>query len=310
MHSLARSHALVTTLLCLFAATTSAQAQSGGIRDNGAFFSESAKSEASRHVGEIGSRFKKDLLIETFKTVPDEVKRGVNLQDRAAVNRMFEQWTVRQAREQRVNGIYILLSKDPAHLQIVVGTDTQSTHFSLRDRDSLVSTMLTRLRAKQNDEALLEGVNFVAATMRSHLAAPRRGPVQASAATATPAEAPNPWGWVIAAVLGFIGAWIVVGLIRSIFNSGNTAGAGGATGGGFLTSLLGGMFGAAAGMWLYDQFSGHHGSDGDRGSSDDSGGFRRDTDYSSSGGSFSDDSGGGDIGGGDSGGGDSGGGDF
>ena len=79
-----------------------------------------------------------------------------------------------------------------------------------------------------------------------------------------------------------------------------------------MSSLLGGMFGAGAGMWLYDQFSGNRGNSSmgaehnDRGSVD-SGYSGQDTNYSSSGDSFGNQSSGGDFGGGDLGG-DSGGG--
>ena len=89
-------------------------------------------------------------------------------------------------------------------------------------------------------------------------------------------------------------------------------------GGGFLSSLVGGMFGAAAGMWMYDQFFSNHGSNSAYGSDrndvsgGDSGFTGQDSDYNSSGGDFggsdSGSSGGDWGGGGDSGGGDSGGG--
>ena len=297
-------------VVALLLSTSLARAEFGGLRDNGAFFSEPAKAEASRNIGEIGKRFKKDLVIETFQGIPEDFKSGVDLRNRASVNRFFEQWTVRQARQQGVNGIYILLSKEPAYLQVVVGNETQNKAFTLQDRDALVATMLARLRNKQNDEALLAGVNFVAATMKSHAVARSGGPAPKRSEAAN-AES-SPWGWVLAAVLGAVAAWVVVGIIRSIFRAGgNTGGAAAApasSGGGFFSSLLGGMFGAAAGMWLYDQFSGHHdsgvGSDLERRGGDDAGFSGKDTDYSGSGDSFSDDSGGGDIGGGDSGGGD------
>lgn len=298
--------------IALLLGTSLSRAERGVILDNAAFFSDSAKAEASRQLLDVGLRYKKEVVIETFKGIPDDVSKGVNLQDRAAVNRMFEQWTLRQARQQRVNGIYILLSKEPSHLQVVIGDSTQQTLFTAKDRAVLVDVMLARLRNKQPDEALLQGVNVIASSMKSHVVARARPPAQNHPATAT--EDSNPWGWVIAAVVGFLAAWLVVGIIRSIFSGGGSAGGTAATpgsGGGFMSSLLGGMFGAAAGMWLYDQFSGHHGSDSDRGGGfDDSGSSRRDSDYTSAGDSFSDDSDSGDVGGGDSGGGDSGGGDF
>jgi len=70
------------------------------------------------------------------------------------------------------------------------------------------------------------------------------------------------------------------------------------------TSRCSARSGAAAGMWLYDQFSGNHSQDRGNDNLDDNESRRRDSDYSSSGDSFSDDSSRGDSGGGDSGGGD------
>lgn len=296
-----------------------ASAQNGVVRDTAAFFSEASKAEAGRSIAEIGRRFKKDLVIETYPEIPEAVRQGVNLADKPAVNRMFEEWTVKQAKQLRVNGVYILLSKEPAHLQVVVGNETQHNAFTLKDRDALASLMLARLRTKQNDQALLEGVNFVFNTMAGHATA-RSQPGPTVGATSMPAarsEAGPPWGTILTVVLGLVVVWMVIGLFRSMSSGGGVgAGAGPASGGGgFFSSLLGGMFGAAAGMWLYDQFSDHHGSawgaDQDHSSSGDDRGFSgRDSDYSGSGGDFSGDSGGGDSGGGDSGGGDSGGGDF
>jgi len=295
-----RLRVLLSLVFALSVGSVIGRAERGVIIDNGGFFSEAAKVEAQRQLLDLGVRFKKEVVIETFRQVPAEVSQGVNLQDRAAVNRMFEAWTLQQARQQRVNGIYILLSKAPAHLQVIIGNETQRTLFTPKDRAVLLEVMLGKLRAQQPDEALLQGVRVIASAMKS----PRGERAQPSAenpAAGATADS-GPWGWVLAAGLGFLVAWLVVGLVRALFNRG-AAGTTPGSGVGFLTSLLGGMLGAAAGMWLYDQFSGHSNSDHDRGA-DDEDAQRRDTDYSSAGDSFSDDAGGGDSGGGDAGGGD------
>ncbi|MEN9573239.1 MAG: hypothetical protein RL514_1094 [Verrucomicrobiota bacterium] len=291
-----------------------AHAQSGALRDSAVFFSEPAKAEASRQITEIGRRFRKDLVVETFREIPEAVRQGVNLQDKPAVNRLFEQWTVQQAKQLRVNGIYILLTKEPAHLQIVVGNETQNNAFTLKDRDALASLMLGHLRNQKPDAALLDGVNFVAATMASHAAArsrPNSTAVVSPSAAGKQSESSGWLGTALAVMLGLAVIWLVVGVIRSLSGGGgNSVGAGAgpaSSGGGFFSSLLGGMFGAAAGMWLYDQFSGNHGSawGSESNPSSSEGGFSgRDSDYSSSGSDFSNNSGSGDSGGGDSGGGD------
>jgi len=322
-------HVLPAAVALLLGASV-AHADMGAIRDNADFFSTRAKTEALRNIGEIGRRFNKDLVVETFRVIPNDIKQGVDLNSKAAVSRLYEQWAEKQAKQQRVNGIYILLLQDPAHLQVLVGNETQRNAFTLKDRDALVTLMLAKLRNKQNDDALLEGVNYVNATMRSHL--PDRG---RAAAAARHVEAPGSSHWFLTIIVVALVVWVVLRIVGAIFAGGGGGGAysggqmapgygGGGGGGGFLTNMLGGMFGAAAGMWIYDQFSGRSSSSSSWGGGDfdnraDSGFSGQDSDYSGSGGDFgAEDSGGSgfgggsDFGGGDSGGDDSssGGGDF
>ncbi len=285
---------------------SASHARPAAIEDNAAFFTDTAKAQAARDIEAMGRSMNKDLAVETFLEIPDEFKRDANLADKVALARLCERWAARQAKAKGVNGVYILLVKTPAHLEVVVGNDTQKQAFTLADRDALVGIMLGKLRAKQFDSALVSGVNFVSSTMRSHLASgaqpgspqPRRG--TESSESSSPS--------ILSILLGVGVVWLVIGIVRALLRAGSGASAmsPASGGGGFLSSLMGGMFGAAAGMWMYNQFSGDHGSsahatdhDGSAGSGD-SGYKGQDTDYSGGG----DSGGGGDFGGGgDSGGG-------
>ena len=310
-------------LAALFIGTGASRAAVGGVVDNGGFFSESAKSEASKVILELERALHEDIAVETFKEIPGDLKTGVNLQDKAALRHLFEQWADKQFRQKGVNGVYVLIVKEPSHLQVAVGNNTQRVAFTLKDRDALVTLMTAKLRAHQNDEALRDGVNFVSATMKSH-AGNRNRPGTAPVPVAShPAKSSGGgMGWLIPAIIIGLVVWVVIGLIRAISSrasGGPAMGQTGGGGGGFMSSMIGGMFGAAAGMWMYDQFFSSHGSSSAYGSdrndsnSGDGGFSGTDTDSTSSGGDFGSDSdsgssGGGDFGGGDSGGGDSGGG--
>lgn len=311
----------------LWSGTLTSQAGVPGIQDNAGFFSETAKADAGYNISELQKSLKKDLSVETFWEIPAEEKQGVDLQDKVAVNRVCQQWAVKRARAQSVNGVYIMLVKEPAHLQVVVGNETQKRAFTLADRDELVRTMLAKLRAKDYDAALREGMSFVVSTMKANAGSHSRA---TSTLATTYRDGAQPessggsargWFWSLLIIGGLV--WLGLSVVRSLFRSGS-AGAGGAMnpaadtgGGGFFRNMLGGMFGAAAGMWMYNNFFGSHGSSAhgaDHGVSSgegingDAGFSGQDTDYTSSGGGFGDDSGGG-FGGGDfGGGGDSGGG--
>lgn len=285
-------------------------AGTGGVVDDGGFFSERAKSDATKAIVEMGRTYRKDLTIETFREIPANLRTGVDLKDKAAIARVCEQWAEGRAKQAKVNGVYILLVKEPAHLQVLVGNDTQRAAFTLRDRDELVALMLTHLRAHRNDDALRAGVGFVATTFKSHAGPEQRNSKKQPARKAQEESGGINWIMIIVVALG---AWVVIGLIRSIFGGmrGGPVGGqpgyggggfGGGGGGGFLSSLMGGMFGAAAGMWMYDHFLGNRVSESPVERNDfnaQDGGFftGQDTDYSGSGGDFGDDSGGGGFGG-------------
>jgi hypothetical protein len=323
MSALSQFRTLFLVAALIVSGVSASIAASAPIQDDGAFFSESAKSEADRSITELEKATKKELVIRTFKELPADVKQGVNLEDKPAVKRVVSDWALKQARESRVNGVFILLVKSPGNLQIEVGMDTQKRAFTLRDRDTLESLMLAKLRAKQNDGALLDGVNFVSSTMRGNL------PAGSHAVSTRPLESSRPRqtsssGWLVPLIIGVVVIWAVMAIFRAIFRGGGGVGSGmggmspmgggmGGGGGGFFSSLLGGVFGAAAGNWLYDQFSGNRGGSslgadrGDQANVDqgnvDQGYSGKDTDYSGSGDSFGDNAGGGDSGSGDSGGG-------
>lgn len=260
---------LLSTLLAL--APLAAQAGSVGISDEGGFFSEAAKADATANIREVQRTLKKDIRIETFPQIPDALRQGVNLQDKAALARLYNDWAVQQARQQAVNGVYILLVKEPPHLQAVVGNETQKQAFTLGDRETLVRTMIARLRAKDYDGALREATAFIATTMRNH-AGQQPGAVAPSAAGRSSASSSSgssgfSLGSILPLVIFGLIAWFAIGFIRSLFGGGNRGNygqgmdaqgnpIGGAGGGGFGRSLLGGLFGAAAGMWMYDSFFG------------------------------------------------------
>jgi hypothetical protein len=307
---LPRAAVFVCALFTAFAATVPADADAStgsGIQDSGGFFSEKAKSEANALIQQTTAKFRKDLRVETFSEIPAAIRSGVNLEDKAATAQMYEKWARQEAAERRVNGVYVLLVKSPSHLHAVVGKDTLQKAFTATDRDALVAIMLGRLREKKSDAALLEGSRFFAGQIALHAAS---RPQQASASpfppTASFATAPGTQGevsglgWLPSLLIVAIVGMLILRLIGGLFGSmSGTPSLGAPSGGGFFRSMLGGLFGAAAGMWLYDQFFGHSGGasawGSDGGSSADSAPFGdapteyRESDYSGSGGDFGDD---------------------
>jgi uncharacterized protein len=325
------------------------------VRDEGKFFSAEAIQKANDKVKQIARDFKIDLAIETFSGVPANLEPEYRkAEGNDAKARFIRAWAVRRAEQEALHGIYVMIVRDPTKLEVLVGERTRQRAFTLSDRDELVKKMVPLLRAKKNDEALLETVRFVEATLKSHLghraASGVNAPAPHAAADGDRNGGISTLGWIAIAIGIVVLLWIVFGLVRALtgFGRGAYGGAGGPGGsygpggngpgaygggfggGGFMTSLLGGLFGAAAGHWLYDSFfrggSSHWGeSTAYGGTSPSPSGYAGDTgpesfggdagggaDYGNndSGGGFAEDSGGGADWGDTGGDGDFGGGDF
>ena len=309
------------------------------VHDDAKFFTADAVSKADAIIKDIKERHGKDLLIETFSTAPAGREEEAKDADAAAKNRFFNEWAVQRARAEHVNGIYVLICKDPPFVKPVVGNQTLAI-FNTDDRDHLGQILVDRFKKKQYDDGLLEAVRYVQSTLNQNDSA------KAAGGQTTEKQGPDVWspyggrrpaagmgglsmglggclcvGLVVVGVLA-LGAMAVSALFRSFGHGPGGYGPGGygpgpggygygpggygGQGGGFLSSILGGLFGGAAGSWAYDRFFGGH-------SSPNQGSWQapnaapphpasapEDTSYSAGGG--------GDFGGGDSGGGDAGGG--
>jgi uncharacterized protein len=299
-----------------------AQGAVAEVRDEAHFFSAQAVTKANETVKEIKQRHKKDLLIETVRHVPENKKDEATSSDGKVKTRFFANWAVERARMEGVNGIYVLITREPGHVEVVVGNQTQAV-FSNEERHHLSQLLLKHLRQKEYDEGLLAAVNHVRAVLGS---APSAGAPVAAPSTHSQLpnhRAPAPDGrlgsaggswmrWLGIGLAALLALWLVSAVLRAISGNqtrpvtagfggsggtggpgpyGSPGGYGGYGGGGLFPSLMGGLFGAAAGSWLYDQFSGGHsrvGGYGHMDSSPTSGATpdARDTDYTAEGGDF------------------------
>ena len=66
----------------------------------------------------------------------------------------------------------VLICKDPTHLQIEVGKQTQKKAFTLQDRSKLRDLLLARFKAKEYDQGLLDAVKFVRDRVAGNLPPP------------------------------------------------------------------------------------------------------------------------------------------
>jgi len=85
------------------------------IKDDAKFFSAEAVDRANKKIKEIAQKYNKDLLIETFPEIPEDRRKDYKEEDK---RQFFEKWARERAHDNAVNGVYVLICKEPPHLQV------------------------------------------------------------------------------------------------------------------------------------------------------------------------------------------------
>ena len=93
-------------------------------------------------------------------------------------------------------------------------------------------------KSKEFDTGLLAGIEFLRGTLDARLHPAQRHPFG--------------WLWILGSIAGILALWLVVGLVRAKLDA-----RGCGAGGHFLPCLFGGMFGMAAGHWIYESLFGN-----------------------------------------------------
>ena len=124
--------------------------------DEGGFFSAEALKAAVMSIKEIEEKHGLPILIETFKTVPEERVKGIDLLDVPAREKLFADWAQARLEQAQIDGVGVLLCRQPPRVQIALGEKTRSTLVTPRDRRSIVVFFVTRFREKRFDDGLVE----------------------------------------------------------------------------------------------------------------------------------------------------------
>ena len=153
------SRVVVTVLLTLavFGPAAFAAAEPG-IHDGGMFFSEEALSEAADIVRVIRQAYDRDVVVETYAAVPDELREDLA---REGKEKFYADWLERRAKELGVRGVFVLITREPGRVQVGVDRTTRQRVFTVKDREALREALVSSFQNRQFDQGLLEGLRLV-----------------------------------------------------------------------------------------------------------------------------------------------------
>lgn len=265
-------YALPLMVLAVFAAP---RAEAAGVRDRAGMFSTEVVRQVEDRLDRIEKATGVPIVIETIDAIPD-----LEGNPSRAIARLAE----KRAHDIGYEGAYLLISKqDHVFSELLVRERYESLlprQKRLEVRDALVS----QFKRQQFDKGLEDVVAILDRSLSEapvgakHPAVARRGVHRGQAAGGKFGV-----GSLLLIGLGIFGVLLLFRVMGGLANRGggytsgmgvggmNQAGMGpgyggpgygGARGGGFFSGMLGGLGGALAGNWLYDQFSGRHGGYG------------------------------------------------
>jgi uncharacterized membrane protein YgcG len=156
---------LSTLILCcivsaaaLVTATPAARAAKAQVVDNAGFFSADAVSKANQQLADLEQRSGKQLRIETYAQLPNEL-RGQYSPQRS--NEIYDKWATQLAKDQGINGALVVITRQPGHMHAIVGRGTnESGVFTTTDRDRLRDILTGAFQAKNYDQGLQSAVDF------------------------------------------------------------------------------------------------------------------------------------------------------
>jgi Trypsin-like peptidase domain/TPM domain len=130
------------------------------VRDRAKFFSPEGVKKADEEIAEIAHRYGRDLLLETYPTVPaDDVDRvkAMKSDERQAY---FRASARKRAQAEGVNGVVILICREPATLYVNV-TESAKAVVTPEEEKRIQGALLTAFREKKYDDGLVAAVRLV-----------------------------------------------------------------------------------------------------------------------------------------------------
>jgi uncharacterized membrane protein YgcG len=282
MHRWTRVVPLVA--LAVFAAP---RLEAAGVRDRAGMFNEEVVRKVESRLDRIERRTGVPVIIETIDSIPG-LAAGASTQEKS---RAVETLADRRASEIGYEGVYLLISsKDHVFSRLLVKSRYESL-LPRERRQEVRDALVSRFKAQRFDEGLEKAVEILDRSLSAEPVVLEHRPVAARPLHRGQAAGGKfGLGSLLMIGLGIFGVLLLFRVLGGLFNRGGAYpggmgmggmnrpgmgpgyggpgyggpgfGYGGPRGGGFFSGMLGGLGGALAGNWLYDQFSGRHGDAG------------------------------------------------
>lgn len=211
------------------------------VRDEADFFQPATRARLEKDIREIRRLYHRDLSVETIAALSAEEKQRLKSLNRRNEVQYLNDLGRARAQAAGVEGISILICRDPRRVIVTVGPDAQAQAFTVEDAENVRKMIAHRLLvgrlAGGPDRVIVDAVERVNRILRANLS--RDDPERGLAS-----------GWSMALTIGGVLAlWAVLRFL----SRGSEVALGDREPAGARAAMLGSMFGSPASLWIYDR---------------------------------------------------------
>jgi TPM domain len=150
--------------VALLAVVRPAVAVAPVIKDDAKYFTPEAIKKANEQIREIARKHGMDLLIETFESVPADQLEKVKGMSGKEKEDFFHHWAEQRAEAEVVNGVYVLVCREPTYLYVEVTPKARAV-FGKEAIAKVRSLLLRNFHEKHFDEGLEGAAKLVEETL-------------------------------------------------------------------------------------------------------------------------------------------------
>jgi hypothetical protein len=130
------------------------------VRDAANFFGPETVQRANEAIADIAHRFGRDVLVESFATPPDDDGERVRAMGSDERLNYFRDWARKRMRDERINGVMILICRNPSTLYVAVSERARGVVTPEQEK-AIHGALLTAFRERKYDEGLLSALRLI-----------------------------------------------------------------------------------------------------------------------------------------------------
>jgi uncharacterized membrane protein YgcG len=157
--------ALAMTCALLLAAAARADAEPQ-VNDQAHFFKKEAVDTVDGELKQLKSDTHVEVVVETLEKIPENLQPVYDAaKDDAGRKHFFENLVKSRALEAKFPGVFVLIVKQPAHLEVLADHEKAMPH---EDEGKMASILLEDFKARKFDEGLQKAIDFARDTIKKN----------------------------------------------------------------------------------------------------------------------------------------------